>query len=171
MSVTRVRPVPSDPSVVCSKCIVLRVRARGGKTRDFWRKRERERCRGGETQCESVRIDRWGRNWKEKKQENQQQKRTEQKHRRVEIDRRLNRRHRAANIDERERGEETGIRAAKCSLDQNNTVGEGRASQERADDETASTKLPHANWRRCTGLASRRQATDEEEDDLILDDG
>lgn len=48
---------------------------------------------------------------------------------------------------------------------QNNTL--GRASHERADDETASTNLPHAKWRLTALLANNRQA----KDDLILDDG
>lgn len=53
----------------------------------------------------------------------------------------------------------------KMFSDQNKTL--GRVSQDRADDERASTNLPHANWRLTALLASNRQATD----DLILDDG
>ena len=53
----------------------------------------------------------------------------------------------------------------KVASHQNNTL--GRGSHERADDETASTNLPHAKWRLMALLANNRQATD----DLILDDG
>jgi hypothetical protein len=64
-----------------------------------------------------------------------------------------------------EEDERRKIKRKKMSSDQNKTL--GRVSQERADDETASTNLPHANWRLTVLLANNRQATD----DLILDDG
>jgi hypothetical protein len=69
------------------------------------------------------------------------------------------------NSEGEEEEKEKKSKEKKCLANQNKTL--GRVSQERADDERASTNLPHANWRLTALLANNRQATD----DLILDDG